>query len=352
MAIMGADDIDAAVELTAASLRAVTDRDWSVHASGLEWSCYDTAVHIGSDFTAYAGQLTGRATDAYVPFEIAADPGTTPEGLVRIIEATGGLLSAVVRTSPAELKAWHPFGSAGGDGFAAMGVLEVLLHTYDMLGALDVPGWQGPAPLCAKILDRLFPHTPRSDDPWQDLLWATGRAERPGLPRLAAWRWYADPLRGERLVLCEVSPRVADDLHAGGTGGFAWADAGPGEGIRSAAGRVVKARDEGRFRPGWGTYAIVRADDGLAVGGIGFHADPDGDGTAEIGYDVVESARGRGYATEAVQVLADWAFRQPGVAALRARADEDNDASRRVLARAGFAETGTVCYELRRPAVA
>ncbi|HEY9375308.1 GNAT family N-acetyltransferase [Streptomyces sp.] len=350
MTIMGADDIDAAVALTAASLRTVTDRDWSVHAAGLEWSCYDTAVHIGSDFTAYAGQLTGRATDAYVPFEISADPGTTPEGLVRIVEATGGLLSAVVRTAPEDVKAWHPFGSAGGDGFAAMGVLEVLLHTYDMLGALDVPDWQGPAALGAKILDRLFPHTPRSDDAWQDLLWATGRAERPGFGRLGAWRWYAEPLRGERVVLCEVSPRVADDLYAGGAGGFAWADGGPGEGTRGAAGRVVKARDEGRFRPGWGSYAIVRADDGLAVGGIGFHTVPDGDGAVEIGYDVVDSARGQGYATEAVRALADWAFAQPEVASLRARVDGDNDASRQVLARAGFAETGAVCYELRRPA--
>ncbi|MFG2331130.1 GNAT family N-acetyltransferase [Streptomyces sp. NPDC048604] len=350
MAIMGADDIDAAVALTAASLRELADRDWSVPAAGLDWSCYDTAVHIGGDFTAYAGQLTGRATDAYVPFEITADPGTTPEGLVRIVEATGGLLSAVVRTAPEGLTGWHPFGSAGGDGFAAMGVLETLLHTYDILGALGVPGWHGSAPLAAKVLDRLFPHTPRGEDPWQDLLWATGRAERPGLPALSAWRWYAEPLRGERVVLCEVSPRVADDLHAEGTGGFAWADGGPGEGTRAAAGGIVRARDKGVYRPGWGQYAIVRAADGLAVGAIGFHTEPDDEGGVEIGYDVVDSARGQGYATEALCVLADWAFRRPEVATLRARVDEHNDASRRVLVRAGFRETGTVSYERGRPA--
>ncbi|WP_418960960.1 GNAT family N-acetyltransferase [Streptomyces tritici] len=348
MMIIGADDIDRAVELTAATLRELTDRDWSVPAAGLDWTCYDTAVHIGGDFTAYAGQLTGRATDDYVPFEITADPGTTPEGLVRIIESTGGLLSAVVRTAPADLTAWHPFGSAGGDGFAAMGVLETLLHTYDILGALGVPDWPGSAPLAAKVLDRLFPHTPRSDDPWQDLLWATGRTERPGLPRLSAWRWYAEPLRGERVALCEISPRVADDLVAGGTGGFAWAGGVPGEGTRAAAGQVVKARDKGVFRPGWGPYAIVRVADGLALGGAGFHGEPEADGAVEIGYDLVDSARGQGYATEAVRVLADWALRRPEVTSLRARVDEDNDPSRRVLVRAGFVETGTISYELRR----
>ncbi|WP_406864896.1 GNAT family N-acetyltransferase [Streptomyces sp. HUAS MG47] len=350
MAITDADDIDAAVALTAAALRELTDRDWSVPAAGLDWTCYDTAVHIGGDFTAYAGQLTGRARDAYVPFEITADPGTTPEGLVRIVEATGGLLSAVVRTAPEDLTAWHPFGSAGGDGFAAMGVLETLLHTYDILGALGVPGWQGSAPLAAKVLDRLFPHTPRGDDPWLDLLWATGRADRPGLPRPRAWRWYAEPLRGERVVLCEVSPRVADDLHTDGTGGFAWTDGGPGEGTRVAAGMTVRARDKGTYRPGWGQYAIVRAADGLAVGAIGFHAEPDAEGCVEIGYDVVDAARGQGYATEAVRVLADWAFRQPEVTTLRARVDEGNEASRRVLVRAGFTETGTVSYERGRTA--
>lgn len=111
-------------------------------AAGLEWSCYDTAVHIGSDFAAYAAQLTGRAAGAYVPFEISADPGTTPEGLIEIIEATGGLLSAAVAVARPGDRAWHPYGMAGGDGFAAMGVVETLLHTHDILGALGTHDWE------------------------------------------------------------------------------------------------------------------------------------------------------------------------------------------------------------------
>lgn len=352
MTITAAHDVDEAVAVTARALREVADRDWTAAAAGLEWSCHDTAVHIADDFIGYATQLTGRATDSYAPFEISAQPGATPAGLVRVIEATGGLLSAAVRTTPDGVRAWHPYGMAGPGGFAAMGVVEALLHTYDILGALGVPGWRPPGHLPARVLDTLFPHVPRTDDPWRTLLWATGRADLDDRPRLAVWRWYADPVVAERLVLCEVSPHVAADLHGGGTGGLAWADGGPPEGTRFAAGMVTDAREAGTYRPGWGTYAIVRASDRRAVGAIGFHAAPDADGRAEIGYDLVEGARGHGYATEAVRALTGWALARPGVTVLRATVDHGNTPSHGVVTRAGFTrtadvETGTV-YELRR----
>ncbi|MFG3499013.1 GNAT family N-acetyltransferase [Streptomyces sp. NPDC047928] len=350
---MGGHDIDEAVTVTARALRRMTRLDWSVPAARLEWSCHDTAEHIAGDFTAYAGQLTGRRRHGYVPFEITVDPGTTPDGLVHVIEATGGLLAAVVRTTPSDVRAWHPYGMAGPDGFAAMGVVEVLLHTYDMLCALGDPDWQPPAHLCARVLDRIFPHAPRTDDPWRDLLWATGRTDLPGLPRLTAWRWHSDPVRSERLALCEVGPQIAADLHTTGAGGFAWADGGPPEGTRFAAGLVAKAHEAGTLRPGWGSYAIVRAADRRAIGGIGFHAAPDAEGQAEVGYDLVAGARGSGYATEALRALAAWAFTDPDVTVLRATVEHGNAPSHGVVARAGFLRIGAtddnVAYELRRP---
>ncbi|MDJ0380033.1 GNAT family N-acetyltransferase [Streptomyces sp. G-G2] len=340
MTIMNAQHVDEAVSLTARALRSVAHLDWSVPAAGLEWSCYDTVVHVASDFTGYATQLTGRASAGYVPYEIAADPGTGPDGLIHIIEATGGLLSAVVATSPAEVRAWHPYGTGGADAFAAMGIVEALLHTHDVLGGLGVTDWAPPAELCGAVLDRLFPHAPRAHSPWPTLLWATGRAELPGLPRLAGWRWQTAPIRTERLALCEISPVTGADLHTGGPGGFAWTEDGPYEGTRFAAGMVTKAHEAGVHRPGWGAYAIVRAEDGRAVGGIGFHGAPDGDGHAEIGYDLVPSARGNGYATEAVRALTAWALGQPGLSALHATVDEENLASHAVVARAGFQRGG------------
>ncbi|MFF8288237.1 GNAT family N-acetyltransferase [Streptomyces sp. NPDC016309] len=358
MTAMGAHDVDEAVAVVVRALGGVTDRDWSGRAAGLEWSCHDTALHIADDFTGYATQLTGRATDSYAPFRLRAEPGTTPAGLIRVIGATGGLLSAAVRTTPAGVRAWHPSGMAGADGFAAMGVVEALLHTHDILGALDGTdsadgtGWRPPGRLCARVLDRLFPHVPGSGDPWRTLLWATGRAGPDRRTRPAAWRWYNEPVRSGRLVLCEVSPNIGADLHAGGDGGFTWADGGPPEGTRFAGGMVARAREAGTYRPGWGPYAIVRASDRRAIGAIGFHAAPDTDGRAELGYDLVEGARGHGYATEALRALTRWAFGRPEPAVLVATVDHDNAPSHGVVTRAGFtraADTGgSVVYELRR----
>ncbi|MCX5151942.1 GNAT family N-acetyltransferase [Streptomyces sp. NBC_00320] len=342
MTIMGSDAVDRSVSLTAQALRRVAELDWSAPAADLEWSCYDTAVHVASDFTGYATQLTGRSTSGYAPFDISADPGTTPTGLIQVIEATGGLLSAAVAVTGPEVRAWHPYGMAGPDGFAAMGVVETLLHTHDILVGLGVRDWEPDADLCEQVLLRLFPQAPRDlAAPWPTLLWVTGRAGLPGLPRHRAWRWYAEPIATERVVLCEISPLVAGDLRDGGTGGFAWAEDGPGEGTRVASGMVAKAREEGTFRPGWGAYAIVRTQDRRAIGGIGFHGAPDAEGNAEIGYDLVPAARGNGYATEALKGLVGWALGQPGVTALHARVDADNAPSHGVVVRAGFERTGS-----------
>lgn len=354
MTIMGSQDIDGAVALGTRALRDAAHLDWDVPAAGLEWSCYDTAVHVASSLAAYAAQLTGPAGDAWVPFEITADPGTAPTGLTAIIEATGGLLSAAAAVARPGARAWHPYGSAGADGFAAMGVVETLLHTHDILRGLGVPDWEPGPELPARVLGRLFPHlpsAPREADAWRTLLWATGRGDLPGLAPQTVWRWYADPVAAGRVLLCEISPMAGADLHAGGTGGFVWAEDGPGDGTRAAAGMVAKARAEGTYRPGWGPYAIIRASDRRAIGGMGFHAAPDADGRAELGYDLVPSARGNGYATEALKALSGWAFGQPDLSLLVATVDDGNTPSHAVLRRAGFAETGTgegnVRYALR-----
>lgn len=354
MTIMGSQDIDTAVSLTTRALRDVAHLDWSASAAGLEWSCHDTAVHVTEVFTAYAAQLTVRASDGYVPLRIRAGEGTGPDGLIDMMRASGGFLSAAVALAGPGARAWHPYGSAGADGFAAMGAVEALLHTHDVLGGLGVTDWQPRPELPARILDRLFPHLPRGNGAWRSLLWATGRGELPGLARQTVWRWYADPVVAERVLLCEISPMAAADLHAGGTGGFVWTEDGPGDGARRAAGTVAKAREEGTYRPGWGPYAIVRASDRRAIGGMGFHAAPDTAGRAELGYDLVPSARGNGYATEAVTALAGWAFRQPGLTLLEATVNDGNAPSHAVLRRAGFTEAGSgegsTLYALRSAA--
>jgi RimJ/RimL family protein N-acetyltransferase len=340
MTDMGGDQIEEAVASCAALLRAAAGRDWDgARAGRLEWSCRRTAEHIASDLIAYAGQLAGRAATAYVPFEITVDEGTGDAGVVDVIETTGALLAAAVRTTPREVRAFHPypFRSANREGFAAMGVAEVLLHTHDIAEGLGLP-YEPPAGLCARVLTTIFPHVrPEPDAPWNTLLWATGRGGLPGREPLTEWRWNNNLVIGtERLTLQGVTPAAAADLHTGGTGGFEWIEGGPFEGTRDASGMVVSAYEKGLHRPEWGIFVLVRREDGRAVGTMGFHGVPDEKERAEVGYDLAENARGQGYATEALRALAEHALARDDVKLLFAAIDRENAPSQRVVARAGF----------------
>ncbi|MFD3932856.1 GNAT family N-acetyltransferase [Streptomyces sp. NPDC058614] len=354
MGDMGGDQVSEVVASSAALLRTATQRDWDgVKAGRLAWSCRETAVHICSDLIAYAGQLAGRATQAYVPFEITMKDGTDNAGVVDVIETTGALLAAAVRTTPREVRAFHPypFRSANREGFAAMGVAEVLLHTHDIAEGLGIP-YEPAAALCEDVLTRIFPHVRPGPDHWRTLLWATGRGELPGRAPVTEWRWSNNLVIGsERLTLQGVTPAAAADLRAGGTGGFAWVEGGPFEGTRDAAGMVVKAYEAGVHRPEWGLFVLVRTEDGRAVGGMGFHGTPDEEGRAEVGYDLAEKARGNGYATEALRALAGRALAHDDAKVLFAAVDRVNIPSQGVISRAGFtrvSEDGEqFAYELR-----
>lgn len=342
---MGGDQVQQAVGHALALLRTAVDRDWEGTKAGrLDWNCRDTAVHIASDLLAYAGQLAGRAQDAWVPFEITldgTDDGLGPTdiaGALHVIETTGALLAATVRTTPRDVRAFHPypFRFADREGFAAMGVTEVLLHTHDIAEGLGL-AYEPPADLCQDILARLFPQVRPDPEPWPTLLWATGRGDLPGRAPVTEWRW-SNPLviPAERLSLHGVTPAAAADLAAGGTGGFEWIEGGPVEGTRDGAGMICRLYETGTLRAEWGMYVLVRTEDGRALGALGFHSAPDEEGRTEIGYDLVEGARGHGYMTEALRTLADWARGREDVRALFAVVDKDNAASQGVVGRAGF----------------
>ncbi|MET9355898.1 GNAT family N-acetyltransferase [Streptomyces sp. NPDC006617] len=339
MRSMGGEQLEEAVAHAVALLRTATDRDWeSARAGRLEWSCRYTAEHVAGVLLAYAGQLTGRATEAWVPFEITLDEGTGNEDVLQVVETTGALLAATVRTTPREVRAFHPypFRSADREGFAAMGVAEVFLHTHDIAGILGL-AYEPPVELCADVLARIFPHVRPDTDPWRTLLWATGRGDLPGRAPVTEWRWRNNlVIPAERLTLQGVTPAAATDLAAGGDGGFEWVGGEPFQGTRDAAGMLLKAYEAGAHRPEWGVFVLVRRGDGRAVGGMGFHGAPDQDGRVEIGYDLTEAARGNGYATEALRALSAWALAREEVTSVCATTDPENTASQAVIVRAGF----------------
>ncbi|MFJ6698983.1 hypothetical protein ACIQM4_23280 [Streptomyces sp. NPDC091272] len=198
-------DVRSAACLAVATLRRARDADWSVRAGALEWDCWETAEHLIDDLFSYAVQLASERTDTDVPFRytqetpgspcnaVRAERATGVDGLLLALESAAGLLHAVTATKPAEARAHHVFGVSDPEGFAAMGVVETLVHTYDLASGLGIDGWEPPADLCARTLHRLFPDAPVGPPPWPTLLWCTGRGELPGLPRPATWRWYGEP---------------------------------------------------------------------------------------------------------------------------------------------------------------
>ncbi|WP_156722585.1 maleylpyruvate isomerase N-terminal domain-containing protein [Streptomyces apocyni] len=201
-----ADDVDLAVHLAVGTLREAPATGWDAAAGSVEWSCWETVEHLADDLFAYAAQLGPKVPplDGHVPFiwesrrpggpenAVHADRSAGPAGLLRVLEASGALLVAMVRTTPPETRAFHSFGVSDPAGFAAMGVVETLVHTHDLATGLGLD-WTPPADLCARALHRLFPDAPQDTAPWPTLLWCTGRADLPGRSRVTRWRWYGAP---------------------------------------------------------------------------------------------------------------------------------------------------------------
>lgn len=80
---------------------------------------------------------------------------------------------------------------------------------------------------------------------------------------------------------------------------------------------------------------------GEAVGGVGFDVFDDVDRrTAEIGYWLAEPFWGRGIATAALAAVSEYAFERFDVVRLQARVYEGNEASMRVLEKAGYDREG------------
>ncbi|WP_042386183.1 hypothetical protein [Streptacidiphilus melanogenes] len=201
-----ADDLALGVGLAVAMLRqpAALAADWRSAAGPLSWDCWETAEHLADDLFAYAAELgspvPGDEAASPVPFVVVrqapgkprsvvfAEREAGPEGLVRVLEACGALLVAMVRTAAPEARAFHIFGAADAEGSAAMGLVETLVHADDLARGLGLD-WEPPTQLCERVLHRLFPDAPGGFDPWETLLWATGRGELPGLARLGQWRW-------------------------------------------------------------------------------------------------------------------------------------------------------------------
>jgi RimJ/RimL family protein N-acetyltransferase len=169
------------------------------------------------------------------------------------------------------------------------------------------------------------------------------------------------PIRSRRLSLVALTAELLALMSgdADGDRPFDWPVWWPDETDRRHI-RVWQDRAAAAERNvAWGPRAVVDTDHHM-IGHAGFHLpprplaealedptfvgqrEPGVDGAVEIGYTIFPNQRGRGYATEAVTALIDWAARTSEVRVVLAAIDCGNDASVRVLERVGgFLELGT-----------
>jgi RimJ/RimL family protein N-acetyltransferase len=89
---------------------------------------------------------------------------------------------------------------------------------------------------------------------------------------------------------------------------------------------------------------LITLRDGTVLGGCGLMNQEQ---TPELGYWLGVNYWGKGYATEALHAVIDYAFTDLGHQALQAGARVTNPASRRVLEKCGFQWTGVGLYRIR-----
>ncbi len=118
-----------------------------------------------------------------------------------------------------------------------------------------------------------------------------------------------------------------------------WVDDFPFEGDIAAVGAFLRnTAAHGQQQP-FGYYLITRLSDDKAIGGVGFKGQLQAGGV-EIGYGLARSARGHGYAAEAIVALLTICV-DHGLTRVIADTTADNIASQRSLTRAGFRLTRT-----------
>ena len=148
-------------------------------------------------------------------------------------------------------------------------------------------------------------------------------------------------LHTTRLELVLLEPETARELVAGASrNGHAWARGYPMASSLLRAELTAAAAAAGRPLGDFGTYQVVRREDGVVIGDVGFLGPPDDTGAVHIGCGIIESARRQGYAGEALAALLAWAREQTGLTCVLADATRANVAGQRLLERAGMHPVG------------
>ena len=148
-------------------------------------------------------------------------------------------------------------------------------------------------------------------------------------------------LHTTRLELVLLEPEAARELVAGLVrNGHVWAPGYPMASSLLRAELTAAAAAGGHPHGGFGTYQVVRREDGAVIGDLGFLGPPDGTGAVHVGCGIIEGARRQGYATEALTALLAWAREQNGLTCVLADTTRANVGGQRLLERVGMHPVG------------
>lgn len=87
-------------------------------------------------------------------------------------------------------------------------------------------------------------------------------------------------------------------------------------------------------------WTVISKAENKMVGDLCFIGEPNAEGEIEIGYGTYEEFQNRGFITEAVSGMIQWAKQQPDVKAITASTDKANVASYTVLEKNNFKKNG------------
>jgi hypothetical protein len=179
-----ADDFKLLSGLAIETWQSGLDRDWSVAAGTLEWSCRATAEHTVDAVFGPALNLASRRLHAYARFDLLrALPGATIADLVDGLRAVTNMLWALIVTAEPGTRAvirHRPAIEVGeAHDFAPRGASELIFHTYDICTGLGMP-FEPPRDLCRRLLPYIrgwerHEALPPTDDSWSDLVARSGR---------------------------------------------------------------------------------------------------------------------------------------------------------------------------------
>ncbi len=89
-------------------------------------------------------------------------------------------------------------------------------------------------------------------------------------------------------------------------------------------------------------FEVMLVETGEAIGSSAFKGPPDDAGVVEIAYRIDDAHQGKGYATEAAEVVTRFAFTDERVRLVCAHTLPEPNASTRVLTKCGFDHVGEV----------